>query len=224
MEYIKEFNKYSFDQWFKKSKITNEDGTPKVVYHQTSKEGERGIFSKGFDIKKGQARLSDNLVPEGFFFKESENDISVSKDNVQLKFYLSIQNPLYTETRQDVLYKVGKMKPKFLSKYYDHEEVDREYKKKFDEMFDSKNYGEKMDELNSLLKEWEDWVREDSTELRNMLTDILKNNGYDGMVIKEDVGSFGRKVKTIVALYPHQIKSIDNITFNPNSNKVNEGK
>jgi hypothetical protein len=81
-----------------------------------------------------------------------------------------------------------------------------------------------MDELNSLLKEWEDWVREDSTELRNMLTDILKNNGYDGMVIKEDVGSFGRKVKTIVALYPHQIKSIDNITFNPNSNKVNEGK
>ena len=223
MEYIKEFNEYSFDNWFKDSKIVNTNGTPKVVYHQTNNKAKEGIYKKGFDISKGQARLSDNLVPEGFFFKENDSNIQLSKDNTQLKFYLSIQNPLIVKSRDHVLYEIGKINKEFLEKYYKHDAVDKEYKHKFDELF-VKHDDQSIELTDDLLDEWKKFVRKDSKILREMITKTLIDNGYDGMIIEKDVGSFGRVIKTIIALYPNQIKSIDNRTYNPNSNKVNENK
>ena len=79
-----------FKRWFgdwqnnpkKASKIVNEDGTPKVVYHGTSEK-----FTV-FDRTKGRS----NMDIQGMFFSPWEIDAKGYGENVG-EYYLSIKNP-----------------------------------------------------------------------------------------------------------------------------------
>lgn len=211
MQYLKEYNDYSFEKWFEGSKIVDENGNPKIVYHQTNKEDSISILKNGFDINKGRARLSDELVPNGFFFKDTDINIETSEDNTQLKFYLSIKNPLITTARDTLKYKLINLSSTFKEMYYTHEEIDKEFKNKFDEMYHKwtrDNRDEMGKELEILLDEWNKWQREYSNEMRNEINKILKRKRYDGVIIERDEGSFGRVTKTIIALDNSQIKPV----------------
>lgn len=211
MQYLKEYNDYNFEKWFEGSKIVDEDGNPKKVYHQTNKKDSINILKKGFDINKGRARLSDNLVPNGFFFKDTDMNIETSEDNTQLEFYLSIKNPLVTKDRDDLKYKLMKLSTKFEDMYYTHEKNDKEWSNKFDKLykkFSRKNRKEWSNKIDILLKEWGEWNEKHSNKMRKEINNILSNNNYDGLIIENDQGSFGRKTKTIVALNNSQIRSV----------------
>lgn len=81
-----------FKRWFGKSKVVNEDGTPKVVYHGTDEQ----FFS--FDMSKGRA----NMDIQGAFFSPWEEDAKGYGKNVGA-FYLSIQNPADEQTAYKAL-------------------------------------------------------------------------------------------------------------------------
>src|SRR5690606_33567996 len=86
-----------FKAWFGDSKVVDENGQPKVGYHQTSKESIRGIEKEGFNINRIGARGSDWQMPNGVFLKTTGKGISIGAadelDTIQMPLYASIKNP-----------------------------------------------------------------------------------------------------------------------------------
>ncbi len=48
----------------------------------------------------------------------------------------------------------------------------------------------------------------------------MKTNGYDGVIISYDVGSFGRETDTYIALNSSQVKSADPVTYDDNGDII----
>ena len=71
-----------FKRWFKGSKIVNDDGTPKVLYHGTDAEFE------AFDPSKGRSTMDI----QGMFFSPWEIDAAGYGKNVGA-YYLNLKNP-----------------------------------------------------------------------------------------------------------------------------------
>lgn len=198
---------------------------PSKVYHQTSEEARAAIREHGFDISKGEARLSDPLVPDGVFFKPTATDIGL-KGKVQIPAQLNIEKPFIVQNREEIVKKISDYDPRFVELQEEQKNIDKIYGAKIDklekEYFEAakkawdnekgeykpehKKTLEKYDiETEKVFAEWEAKQKDLPTESRNIVNKYLKENGYDGMVIKEDVGSFGRKTETIIALDPKQI-------------------
>lgn len=78
-----------FGDWIKNpkraSKVVNEDGTPKVVYHQTAEEFD--VFSTRFE----KAGKYDSETPVGHFFKSTPEDIGLEGKR-QMAVYLNKAN------------------------------------------------------------------------------------------------------------------------------------
>lgn len=216
----------NFKKWFKNSKVVDENGKPLIVYHQTRKENETSIKELGFEHGRGKAILSDNGVPNGFFFKPSDKDIGLGQDTTQIPVYLSLQNPLIAESRRDLLLKVSKIDTNVYEADYQFYLKDKEYQKKFDTLYkelssDRELFDKRNREFDVILKEWEEWVQAESTNMRKLITDALIKSEYDGVILKNDEGSFNRNVTSYIAFYPEQIKSIhNNGDFNPNEKSI----
>ena len=83
-----------FKRWFgdwqndpaSASKIVNEDGTPKVMYHGTNAE-----FTV-FDRSKGKKKIHLNVLGDGNYFTASEQGAARYGENV-IPVYLNIKNP-----------------------------------------------------------------------------------------------------------------------------------
>lgn len=206
-----------FNKWFKNSKIVNSDGTPQVVYHETSEENAENILKTSFDINRLGARASDTIMPNGFFFKPTNTQIGVSPNSTQMGVYLSIQNPFLVKDRKDLHEKLVQKSPDFkkLNDYFDLKEkqlsdgVDDDFKR----IKLIKNREEKTIELNKLqtvISDWGDWYNKTTDKIRDLVRKTLINSGYDGLMMENDEGSRNRTVTTIIAFHPNQIKSINN--------------
>ena len=75
-------NTEAFKKWFGNSKIVNDDGTPKIVYHGTNEDFE------AFDRTKGRSGMDI----QGMFFSPWEIDAAGYGSNVGA-YYLNIRNP-----------------------------------------------------------------------------------------------------------------------------------
>lgn len=73
----------AFERWFGKSKIVNEDGSPKMMYH-----GSTASFTV-FDKKKAR---SSGLYGKGFYFTNSDTHAGQYGNLYQV--YLKVENPL----------------------------------------------------------------------------------------------------------------------------------
>ena len=75
------------------------------------------------------------------------------------------------------------------------------------------------DALDEIMEEWENKVNEASRNSKALVDDYFKNSNYDGVIVNNDVGSFGRSTKTFIAFENTQVKSAtDNIgTFDGNN-------
>lgn len=70
-------------------------------------------------------------------------------------------------------------------------------------------------ETDKFLKEWGDVNDKLALITRKRVTEILKHEGIEAIVILNDEGSFGRKVWTLAVLNPYRIKAVDNVgSFN----------
>lgn len=220
----------NFKNWFKSSKAVNSDGSPMVLYHQTNKENEPSIKDLGFEHGRGRAILSDNGVPNGFFFKPSDDDIGLGENSTQIPVYLSLQNPLVVNNRRELLLAVSEMDMNVHEADYQFYLKDKEYNKKFDSLYKEISasrdiFKARHNELDVILKEWEDWVKSAASEMRELMTNALIKSNYDGVILKNDAGSFNRSVTSYIALYPEQIKSIhNNGEFNPNEKSIMKEK
>lgn len=226
--------KSRLEEWHKDSSpfTKNEDGSPKVFYHQTSKEAAKSIYSTKFDINKVGARGSDNAVPDGFFFKTNDNDIGVgtsTKENIeQMPVYLKIKNPFMAKDRNNLKWQISVESKRYKNLLDEAKQIDNHYGKINDELeAQAKEVGYKLradrenkkltdeyyaisDKLDENLTSWEDAINKNAELSRKEIKNTLQRLGYDGLNLADDEGSFGRKVNTFIAFEPTQIKSVNN--------------
>lgn len=230
-----------FIRWFgdwqnspaKASKAVDNNGEPLVLYHQTGKE-----FTT-FDTKQKGSGEFDSEMPTGIFMKPTNNDIGVG-GNIQMPLYASIKNPLIVNNRSELVKFYDKNVQGYTKAKSAIDSVNKEYKAKFNEemkreneeyqkLWNAKKNGEiseeeyqksiSRDALDEIMEEWENKVNEVSHNAKALIDDYFKNSNYDGVIVNNDVGSFGRSTKTFIAFENTQVKSAtDNIgTFDGNN-------
>ena len=236
----------AFKDWFgdwendpdNSSKVVDENGEPSVMWHETGNE-----FSI-FDPRQFGAGASDYVTPFGIFLKYSPNPIGVARggDEKQMALYVNMHNPIEFANREEMEDYLRSNCVGFAQAADRIKNIDAEYGKKIeaaekaedDAMIDIYrnhpdvwNDDEKRieavekysSEVDSILKEWKDTEGSLSAELKETTDQFFRSMGYDGVVLKIDEGSFGRKTKTIIAFLPNQVKSAtDNVgTFDQNN-------
>ena len=230
-----------FIRWFgdwqnspaKASKAVDNNGEPLVLYHQTGKE-----FTT-FDTKQKGSGEFDSEMPTVIFMKPTNNDIGVG-GNIQMPLYASIKNPLIVNNRSELVKFYDKNVQGYTKAKSAIDSVNKEYKAKFNEemkieneeyqkLWNAKKNGEiseeeyqksiSRDALDEIMEEWENKVNEASHNAKALIDDYFKNSNYDGVIVNNDVGSFGRSTKTFIAFENTQVKSAtDNIgTFDGNN-------
>lgn len=213
-----DINSSEFKNWFKGS-VLQRDGYPIILYHQTNKEAEKQIFERGYDLSKGKARISDEVMPDGIFLKYDEKDIGVGAiekaDRTQMPFYVRLINPLVVKNREDLVNNVLLENKEYSEAYWNLKEYDSKSLKENDGLWNEmKKYDRKTLIENKIFqkiqKQTEDWGNQIdllATEARQIATNYLKSLGYDGLIMEEDAGSWNRTVKTIVVFSTAQIRS-----------------
>lgn len=221
-----------FGDWQNKpetaSKVVNADGTPKVVYHQTGND-----FTI-FDIRKNGAGTRDNETPFGIFLKSSIRDIGLNGKK-QMALYANIRNPLYAQDRADLTRQLRELSPEYDAIRQEHAALDKEYKQKFEDakrnfinfltewkknhpgessrsLYGTPEFERVFDAEDAVVEEWTSKADALSVRAKEVLTDALKQAGYDGVILANDAGSWGRSTDAYIALSENQVKSAtDNV-------------
>ena len=202
------------------------NGEPLVVYHQTGND-----FTV-FDTKHTGAGEFDSEMPTGIFMKPTNSNIGLS-GNKQMALYANIRNPLTVNNRAELVrfyeqnidgYKeardyISSIDSEYKQKYEQAEaEEDAEYSKLWTAREQGKitedEYQKAIESnaLDELEEEWHNKVNEASKEAKSLIDDYFKTSKYDGVIVKNDAGSFGRSTKTYIAFENTQVKSAtDNI-------------
>ena len=215
---IKTINTIQFISWFgdwknKKncSKVVDENGFPLIVYHGSPNDFQE--FKSEFMGTTGTA------LGQGFYFTSNEDDAKYFGENVK-KFFLNIRKPLHsnklTMNKNDIFKLLDnidkcqiKNDPDFgygiLSDFGD---VDYEGRRNV-----------LVNAVNMLLEEPNDVELVggliNATNDYNLVVNVLRDTlGYDG-IINYDRGIY-------VVHHPNQIKQINNVNFNSDSNNFTE--
>lgn len=205
------------------SKVVNTDGTPKILYHQTSED-----FTV-FDPKHTGAGTTDFETPFGIFMKPTDSDIGL-KGQKQMALYANIRKTLEANDRADLVEKLKSLSPKYADLLNEMQSMNEEYKSKVDDAFNAwtpfvEEYRKThpqvsrreilldaeakkvYDEPKRLTEEWTKKSDALAVKCKEEINKTLKDNGYDGVHIREDAGSGGRNTETYIALDPEQVKS-----------------
>lgn len=217
-----------FGDWQNKpktaSKVVDGNGEPLVVYHQTGND-----FTV-FDTKHTGAGEFDSEMPTGIFMKPTNSNIGLS-GNKQMALYANIRNPLTVNNRAELVrfyeqnidgYKeardyISSIDSEYKQKYEQAEaEEDAEYSKLWTAREQGKitedEYQKAIESnaLDELEEEWHNKVNEASKKAKSLIDDYFRNSNYDGVIVNNDVGSFGRSTKTYIAFENTQVKSATN--------------
>ena len=225
-----------FKRWFgdwqndpaNASKVVNEDGTPKVLYHQTSAD-----FTI-FEPRHEGAGTRDSDTPFGIFMKSSGKNIGLNGEK-QMALYAKIVNPLTAVDRADLISQLKMISPEYVKAADELRELNDAYQKKYDDatkafrdyiaewrkahpeasrtaLYDDAGFTEVYNAEDNILDEWEAEARKVELRSKEAITRDLESHGYDGVIIQFDKGSWGRSTDAYIALHPEQVKSAtDNV-------------
>lgn len=192
-------------------------------------------------IKKGAGEF-DSEMPTSIFMKPTNSNIGLS-GNKQMALYANIRNPFIANSRKELVDFYIKNIDGYSDAKNEVKRIDSEYKQKFqDEMKRENQEYQKLwvarkngeiseeeyqkavsrDALDDLLEEWHNKVNEASKKAKSLIDDYFKTSKYDGVIVKNDAGSFGRSTKTYIAFSNTQVKSAtDNIgTFDGRNSDI----
>ena len=218
----------AFKRWFGDSKVVNEDGTPKVLYHQTAAE-----FWK-FSTENPVAGKNDSETPNGIFLKENDHDIGIG-GNRQMALYAKMEKPLHFANRAEARAWYVKHIPEYAALQKEFDEKTADFNKKSAELEQQWFDANKRDDdtalkkieaqEDELIKSFEPVEAEYSQKLRNILNDyfIGGKSGYDGIILDYDghryVDGKRENVHTYIVFKNTQVKSAtDNIGTFDSSN------
>ena len=206
------------------SKVVDGNGEPLVVYHQTGND-----FTV-FDTKHTGAGEFDSEMPTGIFMKPTNSNIGLS-GNKQMALYANIRNPLTVNNRAELVRFYEQNIDGYKEAREDINNIDSEYEQKYEnaEASEDEEYSKlwndrkqgtiteeeyqkaiESNKLDELEEEWHNKVNEASKKAKSLIDDYFRNSNYDGVIVNNDVGSFGRSTKTYIAFENTQVKSATN--------------
>ncbi|WP_321052042.1 hypothetical protein [Veillonella caviae] len=190
-----------FKKWFGNSKIVNEDGTPKIMYHGTP----NGTFE---EFKAGTNYFTENVEYADRYKNPSASSISYGKvenNPTTHAVYLKIENPFDTRDEE-------------AKRIYENEFMGQEGG--LDEEGEETDHywlsdGTELSEYTGL----PDWMEAEA------LYHFLKDRGYDydGIIVDEGAdGGYGDEVQSrgiaYITFEPTQVKNVkNNGEFNPDN-------
>ena len=205
-----------FREWFKDSKVVDENGEPRVVFHGTEED-----FT-AFDEEMIGENTDTGFYGRGFYFATTREEAQGYGENV-MDVFLSLKNPLdlnrvYAESNKwDGATADGAVRWWYgLASIFPEDAISETVYANIDgdewTIADLKN---RIDELAvtsetpfadataefGIDEGFFDMMGEEDVNLPEELTDALKANGYDGVI------NAGAENNEMVALYPSQIKS-----------------
>ena len=209
-------------------------GYIRTLFHQTNKKNVAKIYSQGFRTDLPQARLSDPQMPDGIFLKPDQSNIKVggyTADEIsQIRVFVKLENPLYFENRYDLVKFISSKNPNFSETQAEFTRSDKETVAEADRLekiAESFPQGPEQEsawdryfnETDILFSEGKKSLEEIASRARAIATAVVRSSA-DGIVVENDMGSFGRKTKTYVVLDPNQIKSADPVTRDEKGNVI----
>jgi ADP-Ribosyltransferase in polyvalent proteins len=177
----------NFRAWFNNSRVTDEDGIPKVLFHGSP----NGMFDS-FDYDATGTTTCMGMLHKvkrhGFFFAsdysfaESFATQSRNRKGTVMAVYLSLQNPLY-----------------MLESGLNQEDIEALVEQGIDRRWLQNRAGDPVDT-------WEQFDGNDGEYLVN----AIKNIGFDGVIINEMCCDTKELKETWIAFDQTQIKSVLN--------------
>lgn len=212
--------------FFQNSAARDRQGRLLVLYHQT--ENEFTIF----DPRHRGAGSRDNGTPFGIFMKSTSSDIGL-RGQRQMELYANITSPLRTQNREDLTRQIERISPEYSDMMEEQRRLDDTYHEKFEEakkalrdfmtkwreenpnagrrdLYDVPEFNILYEAEDAVIEEWTERADELAERAKETITQALREAGYDGVFISEDVGSWGRKTDAYIALDPSQVKNVDN--------------
>lgn len=152
-----------------------------------------------------------------------------------MALYANIRNPLYAQERADLTRQLRELSPEYDAIRQEHAALDKEYKQKFEDakrnfinfltewkknhpgessrsLYGTPEFERVFDAEDAVVEEWTSKADALSVRAKEVLTDALKQAGYDGVILANDAGSWGRSTDAYIALSENQVKSAtDNV-------------
>lgn len=214
--------------YFKDSKVRDADGNLLVMYHQTD-----GTFTV-FDTKHKGAGAGDDETPFGIFLKRTPRNIGVRGEK-QMELYADIRNPLRVRDRTELVSKLRELSVDYARLKDESAQIDKEYGAKFEEAknafksfliqwrknnpdappraaYDADGFDAAFNAEDNVVKEWTRAKDELALRAKTSITQALRDNGYDGVILENDKGSWGRSTDAYIALDANQVKNTTNKT------------
>ena len=214
--------------YFKDSKVRDADGNLLVMYHQTD-----GTFTV-FDTKHKGAGAGDDETPFGIFLKRTPRNIGVRGEK-QMELYADIRNPLRVRDRTELVGKLRELSVDYARLKDESAQIDKEYGAKFEEAknafksfliqwrknnadappraaYDADGFDAAFNAEDNVVKEWTRAKDELALRAKTSITQALRDNGYDGVILENDKGSWGRSTDAYIALDANQVKNTTNKT------------
>lgn len=215
-------------EYFKDSKVRDADGNLLVMYHQTD-----GTFTV-FDTKHKGAGAGDDETPFGIFLKRTSRNIGVRGEK-QMELYADIRNPLRVRDRTELVSKLRELSVDYARLKDESAQIDKEYGAKFEEAknafksfliqwrknnpdappraaYDADGFDTAFNAEDNVVKEWTRAKDELALRAKTSITQALRDNGYDGVILENDKGSWGRSTDAYIALDANQVKNTTNKT------------
>lgn len=213
-------------EFFRNSKARDENGNLLVMYHQTD-----GDFTV-FDTEHKGAGTGDDETPFGVFLKKTSRDIGV-RGKKQMQLYANIQNPLRVDNREQLVQSLARMSEEYASLKAESGNIDKEYGAKFEKAkrafvdfltrwrkenpdaparaaYNAEGFDAAFNAEDEVVKEWTKKQDALALKAKKAATAALRENGYDGVFLEKDQGSWGRSTEAYIALDANQVKSVDN--------------
>ena len=214
--------------YFKDSKVRDADGNLLVMYHQTD-----GTFTV-FDTKHKGAGAGDDETPFGIFLKRTPRNIGVRGEK-QMELYADIRNPLRVRDRTELVSKLRELSVDYARLKDESAQIDKEYGAKFEEAknafksfliqwrknnpdappraaYDADGFDAAFNAEDNVVKEWTRAKDGLALQAKTSITQALRDNGYDGVILENDKGSWGRSTDAYIALDANQVKITTNKT------------
>jgi hypothetical protein len=190
--------------WLEGSEVTE------PVFHQTHRDNIASIRTNGFDLNRIGARGSEDTLPNGIYFKPDSRNIGVGShdDAAQMEFYIRLRNPLVVHDRGELL-ALLRRDPEYDRLKQMSDDADHRIARaaeKLEALEDaSRTPGQRVNrdffpKFEKLFAQGERLTKRLAGQARARCTAWLRQQGYDGLIVQRDVGSFGRTTTTYVVL------------------------
>lgn len=222
----------NFHRWFDDSVITQSHHdpalrdvmVPSVYYHERPMVGISNVLTNGFDLSRVARSGGETHFPFGVFLKPTSQQIFNYRGDdtpVQIPVYVRSRKPLAVYDRDHFENWLMKS-PEYANAHHELKRLDSHYNGEFDRTLKTVARGETW-KLKQITDEWGAKSDELHKILRQHSTDLIKNAGFDSVMMPKDsaTGVTGNKSKhtsTLLVLDPRDIKAAHG-----NSGKFQDG-